>query len=187
MPEPPELTARHVNTALKEARRWARNAREKEDMEGIAILALVTAWRAWDPQKAAGGNDSSVFFGYLVCRVRWAIKRHMQSDNRLMRGAGKTFRSLEAPARVNGRKGRYSAHPHTFDVALLRVELTDLLTRVLAREDPLSVRCLCLAAEDRSHREIALLVGLPKATVTWRIARLVERLRARFPELVESL
>jgi hypothetical protein len=185
MSEPPELTARHVNTALKEARRWARNAREKEDMEGVAVLALVQAWRAWDPARSpGGGKDTTEFFGYLLARVKWAVANHMQAANRLKCGAGKTTHALDVL--VRGRKREYYRDRLAVsDPGPGLFELCDLLQRVTAGEDGLSVRCLRLFVDGMPQREIAARLGLPRTTVAWKITHLIKRLRARFPEFVE--
>jgi hypothetical protein len=108
MSEPPELTARHVNTALKEARRWASNAREKEDMEGDCHPrpGALPGVPGTLPAPPAARIHYRVLRIPRLARVQAGPSpRHMQADNRLMRGAGKTI-PRPWTLLVRGRKGR---------------------------------------------------------------------------------
>jgi RNA polymerase sigma-70 factor (ECF subfamily) len=55
-----------------------------------------------------------------------------------------------------------------------------LLQRLIAQQDPLTRALLLLYLEDRSHREIAEILGISEGNVATRISRLKQRIRDDF-------
>ena len=55
-----------------------------------------------------------------------------------------------------------------------------LLRRYISRQDPLNRALLLLYLEDRSHREIADVLGISENNVATKISRLKQRMRADF-------
>ncbi|MDE3206203.1 MAG: sigma-70 family RNA polymerase sigma factor [Acidobacteriota bacterium] len=74
-----DLVASHARLARSLARRFSRHGESKEDLEQVALMALVKAARRYDPGRATS------FSTYATASIVGEIKRHFRDKTWMMR------------------------------------------------------------------------------------------------------
>jgi RNA polymerase sigma-B factor len=74
-----DLVARHLRLARSLARRFAHHGEAKEDLEQVALLALVKAAKRFDPDREAS------FSTYATASILGEIKRHFRDKTWMLR------------------------------------------------------------------------------------------------------
>ena len=146
------LMAAHGGIVRKIAATYCRDRDERADVAQEIAAELWQAFPRYDPARPFATWMYRVALNVAISHVRVAARRH------------RTHVPLD-DGRVEGVADADTA------AALLTLE------RAVAALDPLNRALLVLYLDDRSHREIAEVLGIGESNVGTRIGRLKERLR----------
>lgn len=153
-----ELLERHRGIVLKVAYSYCS---QPEDRADLAQEIATQLWRAF-PGYDAGRNFSTWMYRIAL---NVAIS-HLRNSAHRQQQAVPLDESLHDIAAEG-------SDPET--AAQLRV-----LHRLIAQQDPLNRALLLLYLEDRSHHEIAEVLGISEGNVATKISRLKQRMRTDF-------
>lgn len=153
-----ELLERHRGIVLKVAYSYCSHPDERADLAQEIAAQLWRAFPRYDEDRS---------FSTWMYRIALNVAiSHLRNDSQRRQRSVPLDESLgEAAPAVDGPE---SGEP-------LR-----LLHRFIARQDPLNRALLLLYLEDRSHREIAEVLGISEANVATKISRLKQRMRTDF-------
>lgn len=149
------LLERHRGIVLKVAGSYAYDPDDRADLGQEIAAQLWRAWPSYDPARSFSTWMYRIALNVAISFVR--------GDSRRRRHAVPLDEDLhEIPAGDD-------AHETSQQVRLLQ--------RFIARLEPLDRALLLLYLEDRSHREIADVLGISESNVATKIGRLKQRLR----------
>ena len=152
--------ARHAGIVRKVAATYAWDAADRADLMQDIIAALWQAWPRYDRTRAASTWMYRVALNVSISRVRGETLRrrhHVAYDPEL--------HAAEA-----------AAHDHEAD------QQNALLQRAMEQLDPMSRALLLMHLDERSHREIADVLGIRESNVAARSSR--ARYRSHQPHLL---
>lgn len=149
-----EVLEQHAGIVFKVVNSYASNPDDRADLGQEIAAQLWRAWPGYDPSRSL---------------TTWMYRIALNVAISHLRG-----RSLRERHHVPLEEGLHDAAHHDADGAGER-EL--LLQRVLGGLAPLDRALLLLHLEDRSHREIAEVLGLRESNVGTRLSRLKQRIR----------
>jgi len=152
------LIARHAGIVRKVATTYCRNADDRADLAQEILAQLWKAWPRYDAARPFTTWMYRVALNVAISHVRGMYRGHRH------------FVPLD-----DGHH-QVAAAPvdHEEESALVALET------VIAELDELNRALLLLYLEDRSHREIAEILGISESNVGTKINRLKQRIRARF-------
>jgi RNA polymerase sigma-70 factor (ECF subfamily) len=153
-----ELLERHRGIVLKVAHTYCRHPDDRADLVQEIAAQL---WRAFPGYDAARASVSTWMYRIAL---NVAIS-HLRNQQRHPAPVPLDEGMHDVPVDANDPEG---------DERLL------LLQRFIERQDPLNRALLLLYLEDRSHREIADVLGISEANVATKISRLKQRLRTEY-------
>lgn len=145
----------HAGIVRKVAGSYAWNPHDRDDLMQDIVAALWQAWPRYDPARPFSTWMYRVALNVAISQVRGEARRrrhHVAYDADL--------HDAQAPA------GDIEGD-----------EKLALLQRAMQSLDPLNRALLMLHLDDRSHREIADVLGISESNVGTKLARLKERLR----------
>lgn len=147
--------AAHAGIVRKVAASYAWTSHDRDDLMQDIVAALWQAWPRYDPSRPFSTWMYRVALNVAISQVRGETRRrrhHIAYDADL--------HDAEAPAR--------DAEDD---------EQLALLQRAMQSLDPLNRALLMLHLDERSHREIAEVLGISESNVGTKLTRLKERLR----------
>jgi RNA polymerase sigma-70 factor (ECF subfamily) len=148
------LLERHRGIVFKVANTYARDAEDRADLAQEIAAQLWRAWPSYDPARSL---------------TTWMYRIALNVAISFLRSEGARRRDMVP-----------------FDEALHDTAIHDdpegeqqlrVLDRVIARLEPLNRALLLLYLEERSHREIAEILGITETNVATKIGRLKQRIR----------
>jgi RNA polymerase sigma factor (sigma-70 family) len=152
------LIDRHAGIVRKVATTYCRDADDRADLAQDILTQLWTAWPRYDASRPFATWMYRIALNVAITRVRGVYReaRHFEplSDD---------HHEMAAPA--------FDHETHD--------ELV-MLESVIAGLDGLNRALMLLYLDDRSHREIAEILGIGESNVGTKITRLKQRIRARF-------
>lgn len=149
------LLERHRGILVKVAGSYAWHGEDREDLMQETAAQLWRAWPSYDPARSF-----STWMYRIALNVAISYAR------------GRTRR----PTAESWDDARHDlADPHAHDPALS--QQIDALHRLIHALPPLDRALMLLYLEDRSHREIAEVLGLSETNVATKIGRLKARIR----------
>lgn len=153
-----ELLERHRGIVLKVAYSYCPHPDERADLAQEIAAQLWRAFPRYDAERS---------FSTWMYRIALNVAiSHLRDSSHRRQHAVPFDESLHEIA--SGESGPETGEP-------LR-----LLHRFIAQQDPLNRALLLLYLEDRSHREIAEVLGISEANVATKISRLKQRMRTDF-------
>lgn len=152
------LAAQHAGVVRKVATTYCRNAADRADLAQEIMAQLWTAWPRYD--------DARPFTTWMY---RIALNVAISHVRGVYRGARHFVPLDESHHQIAAETAR-----HDESDALAALET------VIAELDPLNRALLLLYLDERSHREIAEILGIGESNVGTKINRLKQRVRARF-------
>lgn len=148
--------ARHAGIVRKVAASYAWNAADRADLAQDIMAALWQAWPRYDPARAG--------FSTWMYRVALNVS--------ISRVRGETLRRRRHVAYdPDVHVAEVAAHDHEAD------EQNALLQRAMEGLDPMSRALLLMHLDERSHREIAEVLGISESNVATKFSRIKQRLR----------
>jgi len=147
---------RHRGLVFKVANGYGRDADDRADIAQEIAAQLWRAWPGYDPARPL---------------ATWMYRIALNVAISHLRG-----RSRHAAHHVALDESHEAIEGATHDVDADRLQS---LQRLIAQLDPLNRALLLLYLDERSHREIAEILGLSETNVATRIGRLKQRLRER--------
>ncbi|WP_460735714.1 RNA polymerase sigma factor [Lysobacter tyrosinilyticus] len=151
-----ELLEQHRGIVFKVAHSYCRHPDDRADLVQEIAAQLWRAYPAFDDARAS--------FSTWMYRIALNVAiSHLRSTSHRQQHAVPLDESLHD---VVGEDDNHEGQEH------LR-----LLHRFIEQQDPLNRALLLLYLEDRSHREIAEILGISEANVATKISRLKQRLR----------
>lgn len=151
-----ELLEQHRGIVFKVAHSYCRHPDDRADLVQEIATQL---WRAFPAFDAARASFSTwmyrIALNVAISHLRSASHRHQHS-----------VPLDESLHDVPGEDGDHESQ-----------ERLRLLHRFIEKQDPLNRALLLLYLEDRSHREIAEILGISEGNVATKISRLKQRLR----------
>lgn len=152
------LVARHAGIVRKVATTYCRDAEDRADLAQEILAQLWKAWPRYDDARPFATWMYRVALNVAISHVRGVYR-----DQRHFVPLDEEHHQIAAtPA------------DHEEESALAALET------VIAELDPLNRALLLLYLEERSHREIAEILGIGESNVGTKINRLKQRIRARF-------
>lgn len=152
------LIERHAGIVRKVATIYCRDADDRADLAQDILTQLWTAWPRYDASRPFATWMYRIALNVAITQVRGVYReaRHFEplSDD---------HHGVAAPA--------FDHETHD--------ELA-MLENVIAGLDDLNRALMLLYLDDRSHREIAEILGIGESNVGTKITRLKQRIRARF-------
>lgn len=145
----------HAGIVRKVAGSYAWNPHDRDDLMQDIVAALWQAWPRYDPSRPFATWMYRVALNVAISQVRGETRRrrhHVAYDA--------DVHHAEAPNR-----------DFADDEQLI------LLQRAMQSLDPLNRALLMLHLDERSHREIADVLGISESNVGTKLTRLKERLR----------
>ena len=145
----------HAGIVRKVAGSYAWNPHDRDDLMQDIVAALWQAWPRYDPSRPFATWMYRVALNVAISQVRGETRRrrhHVAYDA--------DVHDAEAPNRD-----------------LADDEQLILLQRAMQSLDPLNRALLMLHLDERSHREIADVLGISESNVGTKLTRLKERLR----------
>lgn len=145
----------HAGIVRKVAGSYAWNPHDRDDLMQDIVAALWQAWPRYDPSRPFATWMYRVALNVAISQVRGETRRrrhHVAYDA--------DVHHAEAPNRD-----------------LADDEQLILLQRAMQSLDPLNRALLMLHLDERSHREIADVLGISESNVGTKLTRLKERLR----------
>jgi RNA polymerase sigma factor (sigma-70 family) len=152
------LMARHAGIVRKVATTYCRGAEDRADLAQEILAQLWAAWPRYDAARPFTTWMYRVALNVAISHVR-AVYRGARHFVPL---AEEHHRVAAAPVDHEGRD----------ELAALEA--------VIAELDGMNRALLLLYLDDRSHREIAEILGIGESNVGTKINRLKQRIRARF-------
>ena len=151
-----ELLEQHRGIVFKVAHTYCRHPDDRADLVQEIATQLWRAYPAFDEGRAS--------FSTWMYRIALNVAiSHLRSASHRQQHAVPLDESLHD---VVGEDDNHEGQAH------LR-----LLHRFIEQQDPLNRALLLLYLEDRSHRDIAEILGISEANVATKISRLKQRLR----------
>lgn len=151
-----ELLQRHRGIVLKVAGTYCRNPADRDDLAQEIAAQLWRSYPSFDPSKPFSTWMYRVALNVAIsfARSRTVRERHTVAlDERLHESIDKNAADPESEERIA------------------------LLYRFIDRLDALNRALLLLYLDERSHREIAHVLGITETNVATKIGRLKQRLR----------
>lgn len=145
----------HAGIVRKVAGSYARTAADRADLMQDIVAALWQAWPRYDRQRPFSTWMYRVALNVAVSRVRVESRRNRHHV------------AFDADMHDVGSNG----HDHEGEQSLA------LLDKAMDSLDAMNRALLMLHLDDRSHREIAEVLGISESNVATRLSRLKERLR----------
>lgn len=145
----------HAGIVRKVAGSYAWSPHDRDDLMQDIVAALWQAWPRYDASRPFATWMYRVALNVAISQVRGETRRrrhHIAYDADL--------HDAEAPARDTAED-----------------EQLALLQRAMQSLDPLNRALLMLHLDERSHREIAEVLGISESNVGTKLTRLKERLR----------
>jgi RNA polymerase sigma-70 factor (ECF subfamily) len=149
------LIERHAGIVRKVATTYCRDADDRADLAQEILAQLWTAWPRYDSSRA-----------FTTWMYRVALNVAISHVRGVYRSARHFVPLAEEHHALAGESVDHEA----------RQELAVLET-LIAGLDPLNRALLLLYLDDRSHREIAEILGIGESNVGTRIGRLKQRIR----------
>lgn len=151
------LVADHAGIVRKVATTYCRDAEDRADLAQEILAQLWAAWPRYDRERPFSTWLYRVALNVAISHVRSVYRsaRHFEplTDDH--------HRIASVPVDHEGQD----------ELAILREMIAEL--------DPLSRALLLLYLDERSHREIAEILGIGESNVGTKINRLKQRIRAR--------
>ncbi|MFP7721441.1 RNA polymerase sigma factor [Lysobacter sp. A3-1-A15] len=150
------LLGRHRGLVFKVAHSYSRDAEDRADLAQEIAAQLWRAWPSYDPRRPLATWMYRIALNVGISHLR-GRSRHdahhvpLDEDHHGIAGGQGAEEGLQLQA----------------------------LQRLIAGFDPLNRALLLLYLDERSHREIAEILGLTETNVATRIGRLKQRLRER--------
>jgi RNA polymerase sigma-70 factor (ECF subfamily) len=154
------LIERHAGIVRKVATTYCRNAEDRADLAQEIVAQLWTAYPRYDPSRPFTTWMYRVALNVAISHVRSVYR-----DAAHFVPLGEEHEALA---------GHSADHEAQDDMAAIE--------RVIGALDPLNRALLLLYLDDRSHREIADILGLSESNVGTRIGRLKQHFRKQFSE-----
>ncbi len=151
------LIDRHAGIVRKVATTYCRDANDRADLAQEIVARLWAAWPRYDSARP-----------FTTWMYRVALNVAISHVREVYRDA-KHFVPLDEDH-------------HALAADPIDYEGRDALETLIAALDPLNRALLLLYLDDRSHREIAEILGLSETNIGTRIARLKQRIRTHFTE-----
>ena len=151
------LLEQHRGIVLKVAASYARNLHDRADLAQEIAAQLWRAWPGYDPEQRFSTWMYRIALNVAISGVRRATLRHRHAVP-----FDETLHELADPAPQD---------PHA--EAQVRA-----LHRFIHAQPPLDRALLLLYLDERSHRDIAEVLGMSQTNVATRISRLRQRIRA---------
>lgn len=151
------LVAGHAGIVRKVATTYCRDADDRADLAQEILAQLWAAWPRYDRERPFATWMYRVALNVAISHVR---------------GVYRTARHFE-PLTDDHHAVAAAAVDHEGNEALA------MLRDVIAELDPLSRALLLLYLDERSHREIAEILGIGESNVGTKLNRLKQRIRAR--------
>jgi RNA polymerase sigma-70 factor, ECF subfamily len=150
-----ELLERHRGIVFKVAHTYCHHPDDRADLAQEIATQLWRAFPAYDPERSFSTWMYRVALNVAISFVRSSSHRQQHS---------------------------VPLNEELHDVASDRIDheadqQLRLLQRFIAQQDPLNRALLLLYLEDRSHREIAEVLGISEGNAATRISRLKQKLR----------
>ena len=150
----------HIGLVHVTVKRMCREFDDKEEMTGVAMVALCRAANRFDP--TLGYRFST----YAVRAIRNAIFRQWELQTLPTKGHDRTSQMCDA---VMDSLGRLDPTPE-FEIAERRRHAADMVAELLEPLDDRSREVVIAQMEGLSHEQIAKCMGLDRSSVT-RIAK----------------
>lgn len=150
---------------------------DRDELEGIAWLALVEAARNWNPAKWPTGQEG--YSNYLVTQVIWRVNHELTARSAAKRvpAATQALVSLDAPAGRSKERGLVEALAMQ-PPAAASFESEEWTAAVLSRLPEGERECVRLVwIEGRTMAAAGQIVGITQQGVDCRLQRARERLR----------
>lgn len=147
--------ARHAGIVRKVAASYAWNEADRADLMQDITAALWQAWPRYDPTRSFSTWMYRVALNVSISQVRGETLRrrhHVAYDPDL-------------------HPGEVAPHEHEAE------EQNALLQQAMQALDPMSRALLLMHLDERSHREIAEVLGISESNVATKFSRIKQRLR----------
>lgn len=151
------LIADHAGIVRKVATTWCRDAEDRADLAQDILAQLWTAWPRYDAARPF---------------ATWMYRIALNVAIGHVRGVYRKARHFEPLADAHHEVAALAFDHETHD------ELA-MLEGVIAELDDLNRALLLLYLDERSHREIADILGISESNVGTKLTRLKQRIRAR--------
>jgi RNA polymerase sigma-70 factor (ECF subfamily) len=157
-----DLLERHRGIVLKVAGSYADNPDDRADLAQDIAAQLWRAWPGYEPSRPVTTWMYRIALNVAISHLRGRSLRdrhHVPDEDELHDVRG---------------------HDTTIGEDHEAAQQLRLLERVIAALPPLDRALMLLYLEERSHREIADVLGIGESNVSTRISRLKQRLRDEF-------
>lgn len=154
------LTARHSGIVRKVSTTYCRNAADRADLAQEIMAQLWAAWPRYDPARPFTTWMYRIALNVAISHVRGVYR----ADRHLVPLDDSHHRIAAGPA----------DHEEADALAALKL--------VIAELDPLNRALLLLYLDERSHREIADILGISESNAGTKLNRLKQRIRSRFAQ-----
>ncbi len=149
------LLEQHRKIVFKVSNTYARSPEDRADLAQEIATQLWRAYPRFDPQRT---------FSTWMYRIALNVAiSHVRSTAQRLRHAAPLDESLDEPG--------FDPHDHETN------QQVRALRRFIAQLEPLNRALLLLYLEDRSHLEIAEILGITQTNVATKISRLKQRIR----------
>ncbi len=150
-----DLLEQHRKIVFKVANTYARSPEDRADLAQEIATQLWRAYPRYDPRRT---------FSTWMYRIALNVAiTHVRSTAQRVRHAAPLDETPQEPA--------FDPHDHEAD------QQVRALHRFIAQLEPLNRALLLLYMEDRSHLEIAEILGITQTNVATKISRLKHRIR----------
>ena len=150
------LLQRHAGIVFKVANSYARSLDDRDDLAQEIAAQLWHAWPKYDPARSFSTWMYRVALNVSISQVR-----------------GETLRRRHHVAyEPDLHLGEVAPHDHEAE------EQNALLQQAMQALDPMSRALLLMHLDERSHREIAEVLGISESNVATKFSRIKQRLRA---------